>query len=203
MAHTAPEGELIVKGKVPTLKILAQNTLNTFAYQNNIQKKNLCGDNFCISETGVDYYYHMYKEAIVKCTNERGNKSMDELTTTLVEDLRKHLPHWTPNTGDKIVYTTVEEAGSANINDVGNYLDTLKSDLSIGKGFPKKVLLTGDQQTYKLFKDLQNQYPVNYNWFYAMPGDWHLMKLTAELIKSIIWDGDSRKCVLSVVITKT
>ena len=109
--------------------------------------------------TGVDYYCHMYKEAIVKCTNERGNKSMDELTTTLVEDLRKHLPHWTPNTGDKIVYTTVEEAGSANINDVGNYLDTLKSDLSIGKEcFPKKVVLTGDQQTYTNYSKI---YKIN------------------------------------------
>ena len=41
---------------------------------------------------------------------------MDELNTTLVEDLRRHLPHWTPNTGDRIVYTT---AGSANVNNVG------------------------------------------------------------------------------------
>ena len=51
------------------------------------------------------------------------------------------------------------------------------------------MLPIGDQQTYKLIKDLQTKIPVEYNCFYAMPGDWHLMKLTAELIKSIIWDG--------------
>ena len=67
----------------------------------------------------------------------------------MIEDLRSHLPHRTPVTADEFVYTTVEEAGSANITDVGNYLDKLKLDLHIGEeGHPQKVLLTGDQQTY-------------------------------------------------------
>ena len=69
-------------------------------------------------------------------------------------------------------------------------MDKLKKDLHIGKeGFPQKVLLTGDQQTYKLVKDLQTKFPLKYKWYYAAPGDWHLLKLTAELIKSIMWDG--------------
>ena len=60
----------------------------------------------------------------------------------------------------------------------------------------KKILLTGDQQTYKLTKDLQANFPLKYNWFYAVPGDWHLLKLMAELIKSIIWDGGFKEmCV--------
>ena len=91
-------------------------------------------------------------------------------------------------TADEFVYTTVE-AGSANIIDVGNYLDKLKLDLHIGEeGHPQKVLLTGDQQTYKLTKDLQKKYPMKYKWFYAVPGYWHLLKLTAELIIILILD---------------
>ena len=95
------------------------------------------------------------------------------------------------------MYSTVDEGGSANIIDVGKYLDKLKTDLHIGEnGYPQKILLTGDQQTYKLTKDLQANFPLKYNWFYAVPGDWHLLKLTAELIKSIIWDGGFKEmCV--------
>ena len=77
---------------------------------------------------------------------------------------------------------------------MNEYLDKFKGDLHIGEsGYPKKVLLTGDQQTYKLTKDLQANFPLKYNWFYAVPGDWHLLKLTAELI---IWDGGFKEmCV--------
>ena len=185
MAHTAQEQK--ASNGIPSLKKLAQNVLNTFVYPNSIPKANLTKDNFCISESNADYYYHVYNAAIFKCSSERQKKTMDEISSTLIEDLRRHLPHWAPTTGDKIIYTTVEEAGSASINDVGNYLDKLKKDLHIGKeGFPQKVLLTGDQQTYKLVKDLQTKFPLKYNWYYAAPGDWHLLKLTAELIKSII-----------------
>ena len=61
-------------------------------------------------------------------------KSTDELLdSTLIEDLRGHLPHWTPPKGDKIVYSTVDEGGSA------------KGDLRIEEdGYPQKFLLTGD-----------------------------------------------------------
>ena len=95
------------------------------------------------------------------------------------------------------MYSTIDEGGSASMTDVGKYLDKLKGDLHIGEsGYPKEVLLTGDQQTYKLTKDLQANFPLKYNWFYAVPGDWHLLKLTAELIKSIIWDGGFKEmCV--------
>ena len=141
----------------------------------------------------------MYNQAIYKCAQNRLQRSIDALDSTLVEDLRQHLPHWTPSTGDKFVYTRshVEEAMSANITDVATYLDKLKVDLHIGEeGYPNKVILTGDQQTFKLTKDLQIKYPSRYNWFYAAPGDWHLLKLTGELIKGILWDGGFKQmCV--------
>ena len=43
---------------------------------------------------------------------------------------------------------------------------------------------------YKLTKDLKNKYPRKYSWFYAVPGDWYLLKLTGELIKGIIWGSN-------------
>ena len=75
--------------------------------------------------------------------SHRAGKSTDELDSTLIEDLQGHLPHWTPSTGDKIVYNTVDEGGSANIiTDVGKYLDKLKADLHIGEnGYPQTILL--------------------------------------------------------------
>ena len=69
-------------------------------------------------------------------SSSRLKKSVDVLESTLIEDLRRHLPHWTPTGGDRIVYST--------------------ADLHIGEeGYPQKIMLTGDQQTYKLTKDLQ------------------------------------------------
>ena len=69
----------------------------------------------------------------------RAGKSADELDSTLMEDLRGHLPHWTLSNGDEIVYSTVDEGGSASITDVCKYLDKLKTDLHIGEnGYPKK-----------------------------------------------------------------
>lgn len=187
---------------IPPLKELAKLKLNTFVHPEHISKNNLQENDFQLSEK--DYYHNIFNNAVYKCMSNRVSKSTDELDSTLMEDLRGHLPHWTPSNGDKIVYSTVDEGGSASITDVGKYLDKLKGDLHIGEsGYPKKILLTGDQQTYKLTKDLQANFPVKYNWFYAVPGDWHLLKLMAELIKSIIWDGGgSRKCVLHVGIKR-
>ena len=79
--------------------------------------------------------------------SHRAGKSADKLDSTLMEDLRRHLSHWTPSNGDKIVYSIIDEGGSTSITDVGKYLDKLKTDLHIGENDPKKILLTGDQQT--------------------------------------------------------
>ena len=55
-------------------------------------------------------------------------------------------------------------AGSVSINDAGSYLDKLKADLHISEeGYPQKIMPTGDQQTYKLTKDLQKIFPLKYN----------------------------------------
>ena len=73
------------------------------------------------------------------CSSCRISKLVDELDSTLIEkNLREHLPHWTPPKGDKIVYSTVDEGGSANIMDVGKYLDKLKADLHIGERLSTK-----------------------------------------------------------------
>ena len=105
-------------------------------------------NDFQISEK--DYYHNTFNNAVYKCMSHRVSKSTDELDSTLMEHLRGHLSHWTPSNRDKIVYSTIDEGGSASITDVGKYLDKLKGDLHICEsGYPKKVLLTGDQQTYK------------------------------------------------------
>ena len=44
----------------------------------------------------------------------------------LLTELEKHMPQWTPDVGDKIVYTTVDEAHSGSIDDVGSFLLKLK-----------------------------------------------------------------------------
>ena len=90
-----------------------------------------------------DYHHNIFNSAVYKCMSHRAGKS-DELDSTLMEDLQGHLPHWTPSNGDKIVYSTVDEGGSASITDVGKYLDKLKTDLHIGENDPKRILLTGD-----------------------------------------------------------
>ena len=66
------------------------------------------------------------------------------------------MSHWTPESSDRVVYATVDEAHSGSIDDVGSYLVKLKRDLHIGeRGYPKYVILGGDQQTYAHMKNLQ------------------------------------------------
>ena len=57
--------------------------------------------------------------------------------------------HWNPESPDNVVYATVDEAHSGSIDNVGSYLVKLKKDQHIGEeGYPKFVILGGDQQTY-------------------------------------------------------
>ena len=37
----------------------------------------------------------------------------------LLDKLQKHMPNWTPKVPDMVVYTTVDEAHSSSIQDVG------------------------------------------------------------------------------------
>lgn len=89
-----------------------------------------------------------------------------------------------------MVYTTVDEAHSGSIHDVGNFLSKLKQDLCIGKeGYPNYVVLGGDQQTYAHMKNLKGKYSDHYEWMYPVPGDWHIMKTSADVIKHVLGDG--------------
>ena len=54
---------------------------------------------------------------------------------------------------DHIVYATIEEAQAGNVGDVEKHLIKLKQDLKIGEeGFPTRVVIGGDQQTYAIIK---------------------------------------------------
>ena len=113
-----------------------------------------------------------------------------EPTQPIITKLEKHLSHWTSETHDKIVYTTIDEAHSGSVDDVSTFLLKLKRDLWIGKrGYPKYMLIGGDQQTYAHMKNLKLKYPDHYDWLYPVPGDWHLMKTAAEVLKHIMADG--------------
>ena len=99
------------------------------------------------------------------------------------------MSNWTPEVAEKVVYTTVDEAHSGSVQDVGKILSKLKEDLCIGKdGYPSHVIL-GDQQTYAHMKSLKNKYSDHYEWMYPVPGDWHIMKTSADVLKHILADG--------------
>ena len=82
----------------------------------------------------------------------------------------------------------VDEAHSSSVDDVSSFQLKLKKGLHIGtNGYPKYVLVGGDQQTYAHMKNLKLKYPDHYGW--PVPGDWHLMKTASEVIKHILADG--------------
>ena len=79
----------------------------TFAYAKSISHTNLTESDFIKSDS--DYYFRV----LFTRAQNLLQKPINELNSTLVEDLRHHLPHRTPSTGDKIMYTIVEEAMTA------------------------------------------------------------------------------------------
>ena len=100
------------------------------------------------------------------------------------------MPHFTLKTSDTIVYTTVDEAHSSSADDVGAFLAKLKKDMCIDTdGYPKYAIVGGDQQTYSIMKNLKVKHSDNYEWMYPVPGDWHVMKTAAEVMKYVIYDG--------------
>ena len=51
-------------------------------------------------------------------------------------------------------------------------------------------MLVGDEQTYSiLLMNLKEQKKDTYQWLYPVPGDWHILKLTAEVLRDVMWDG--------------
>ena len=114
----------------------------------------------------------------------------NEVYLPIMVELRKFLPHYTPCKADIIIYANVQEAHSANKDDVHKYLNKLKLDLKVGSHtFPSYVLLCGDQQTYSIIVELKRKNPSMFSWFRPLPGDWHLMKLVSEVIRDLLWDG--------------
>ena len=86
------------------------------------------------------------------------------------------------------MYATIDKALSDNIADIEAYLRKLKKELHIGEeGYPSKVIIAGDQQTYAL--RYTKKYPDHYLWMVTLYGDWHNLQLTAEILRDILWDG--------------
>ena len=122
--------------------------------------------------------------------DENESSSNSQTGPSLLTKLQQHMPHWTPTCSDKIVYTTVDEAHSGSADDVGSFLVKVKKDLCIGvSGYPKYVIVGGDQQTYSIMKNLKVKYGDHYDWLYPVPGDWHIMKTAAEVVKYVLSDG--------------
>ena len=129
--------------------------------------------------------YNIFCRSVFFCMNQQHNTDMPIIIT-----LRKFMPSWTPDKADTVVYTTIDEAYSGSIDDVGSYLVKLKSDLKLGdEGYPKYIIVGGDQQTYAHMCNLKAKYSGRFDWVYAIPGDWHIMKNTADLLKSILLNG--------------
>ena len=93
-----------------------------------------------------------------------------------------------------------DEAHSGSIDDVSAYLFKLKKDVCIGApGYPKYIVIGGDQQTYAHMKNLKLKYGGRYDWMYPVPGDWHIMKTCSEVLKNVLADGGLRCLQQSVV----
>lgn len=140
--------------------------------------------------TNENYYFEQFIRVCYTCVINRLPLLPTDHNKTFTESLQGYMPHWTPPVKDNIVYATIDEALSGSMADIEAYLMKLKRDLHIGEeGYPKVVTLAGDQQTYALMKDIQRKYPDHYSWFVVLHGDWHMLQLTAEILRDILWDG--------------
>ena len=137
-----------------------------------------------------DFYYMAFSKSTFSTTMERlyttpmqGKENLHTFITKIHATLDSQ-------TICHIVYATIEEAQAGNVGDVEKYLTKLKQDLKIGEeGFPKRVLIGGDEQTYAIMKNLQRKYPARFSWYFEVPGDWHLLKLVSEVLMDMLWDG--------------
>ena len=107
-----------------------------------------------------------------------------------MKDLESKLPSYTPSCPDTIVYSRIESSRASSVEDVSKFLTNLKSDLKIGEdGYPDKCIVCGDQQTYVIMQNLIKKYPDDFKWILPQPGHWHLLKLAAETLRDLLWDG--------------
>ena len=169
------------------------NTQNVHACQDvsgsNYVTCDLTEEDFFIKPgTPEEQEFNQFTECVYNTAAKLWSKS--PVKNTLVEDLQSQLPSFTPAKGDNVAYARVSAARSSSIDDICEYLVNIKEDLNIGKeGFPLNCVVSGDQQTYSLMKNLITKYPVTFSWIIPVPGDWHLLKLAAETIKDMLWDG--------------
>ena len=174
---------------INTASVAGLAQLCTRALMPSVRQLPVTSDMFTIAL--LDPVLSVYIQSVYKVVHSRlANMSENKMCLPVMNELRKFLPHYTPLKSDIIVYTSVEEARSANKDDVTGYLTKLKEALKIGSpDFPNCIILCGDQQTYSIIVQLKKSHPTMFSWYYPLPGDWHLMKLTSEVIRDIIWDG--------------
>ena len=116
-------------------------------------------------ESNVDMHYLMFSQSCLATTVKRLETAPLDCSETFIQSLCNFMPHYTPHTRDAVVYVTIEEAQAATLGDVEGYLIRMKRELCIGQeGFPSKVIIAGDQQTFSLMKTLQIKYPSHFNW---------------------------------------
>ena len=142
-----------------------------------------------------DTDFKMFNKSTFDCTlmNIKQGNAINSSYKPLIEKLRMSMPHNTPTPSDKVVFTLVDEAYSGSAEDVGKLVE-LKTELHIGEeGFPAYIIIGGDQQMYAHVKNLKSKHVGYYDWLYPVPGDWHIMKNTSEIIKKIILDGGFRQ----------
>ena len=124
------------------------------------------------------------------CTIDRSSTSPIHYSNTFFLSLSKYLPHWTSSSADKFTFATIKEGQTATPTDVKTYVNHLKTDLKIGsEGFPNKIILVGDEQIYSILMNIKEQNNDDYEWLCPVPGDWHMLKLTAEVLRGVMWDG--------------
>ena len=171
---------------------LVQNSIETCVHStvSTRSRSNVSVENFSlVPGTYESYDYEMFSQVCYTCIVTRLSLPPTAHSKTFIEALQGYMPHWTPPTKDNVVYATIDEALSGRIADVEAYLIKLKKDIGIGEEYTGKVIMAGDQQTYALMKDIQKKYPDHYSWMVVLHGDWHMLQLTAEILRDVLWDG--------------
>ena len=139
-------------------------------------------------QSAVGLYLSQFRNECFIVTVDRINS--DPSSNSFMECLQTNLPHWTPTKSDKFVYTTIDEASSANKHDIDQYLLKLKTELKIGQPqYPTEVVIAGDQQTFAIMWSLKKIHPNRFDWMHVLHGDWHLMNLLSQVIRTMAWDG--------------
>ena len=155
---------------VPTLQSLAKLAIKSdFQDVISLPHNKLSLDNLCYRED--DYPISVFCKTTYISTMDRLSTSPTHCSNTFFLSLSKYLPHWTSNSSDEFTFATIKEGQTATPNDIETYLNHLKVDLKIGsEGFPKKIMLVGDEQTYSIVMNLKEQKKDTYQWLYPVPG---------------------------------